>query len=248
MKILTAKCCFPSAKLLRDSLVNIVGRNILVTSDASKIRGPFIRYGSAENVRVPDTKYNSAEFVRLVSDKLKFSKKMEEHDIYSPKYNANGTPNAFPVIIRKTLTSFSGRGIVVCPDLATFQQNWQPGYFWTPFVKINFELRVHVLGGKIVKIMKKVLADDQVEVALPIRNQDAGYHYAAKEVDAYPKLNPVVGAIDQVLGGKFYSLDVGWDKQAQKYFVFEANSGSGLNPQTVELYADYLAREFYNNL
>ena len=41
----------------------------------------------------------------------------------------------------------------------------------------------------------------------------------------------------------FYSLDVGWDSVKKEYFVIEANSCSGLNSHTVEVYADYLMND-----
>lgn len=252
MKILTHRSCIVSAKLLRDALSDITGRLIRVTTNPARIRGPFIRYGSAAPVMGPDTQFNSQAFVALASNKSAFSALLKEHEIPTPVFYRATLPaaNQYPVLIRKTLNSSGGRGIVVCPDAAMFNAHWRPTYVWTPFVKTQFELRVHVLGGKVVKVLKKRYvgvggaeeADEIREPALPIRNLDKGYHYSARDLDTYPKVHDLVGTLNPFLGGQFYTLDIGWDRAKKHYFVFEANSGSGLNTQTVELYADYLAR------
>ncbi len=244
MKILTHPSCAPSAKLLREELEEILERQILVTYNAARIRGPFIRYGNAEPVKGADTTFNSAAFIKSVAHKGAFSKLMADAQIYSPVYRTDN-PEAYPIIIRKTLTGQGGYGIVVCPDEDAFVAHWDDAYVWTPFVKTRFELRVHVLGGRVAKIFKKESLDAD-EDDLPIRNLDAGYHFAIKDAAIYPKVQAVVDQVHMALGaGSFYTLDLGWDKAAKRYFVFEANSGSGLNPLTAELYADYLARAIY---
>ncbi len=250
MKILTHRSCIVSAKLLRDSLMDITGRQIRVTTNPARITGPFIRYGSAAPVTVPDTQFNSRAFVQLASNKSAFSRLLREHDIPTPVFHQTTRPSAYPVLIRTTLNSSGGRGIIVCPNATTFDAQWDPSYVWTPFIKTQFELRVHVLGGEVVKVFKKRFvgvggADEAAELAepaLPIRNLDKGYHYSARELDTYPKVHTLVAALNPIIGGRFYTLDIGWDHVKKHYLVFEANSGSGLNTQTVELYADYLAR------
>lgn len=244
MKILTHKSCGPSAKLLRDQIEELTNRSILVTFNADRIKGPFIRYGNAVAVKGADTAFNSAAFIKSVADKGVFSNLMKAHGVYSPIYRID-TPKDYPILIRKTLTGQGGYGIVVCKDAAAFAANWSDDYVWTPFVRTQFELRVHVLGGQVSKIFKKECIDGE-EGDLPIRNLDAGYHFAVKDAEVYPKVQALVDSVHKVLkGGAFYTLDIGWDKAAKKYLVFEANSGSGLNTQTAALYADYLVREMY---
>lgn len=258
MKILTHKSCIVSAKLLRDHIAQIVGRDMLVTTNASKIRGPFIRYGCADEVEGEDTEYNSAEFIRLVSNKSAFSELLKQNNIPTPIFYRRSKPVDYPVLIRKTLTSSGGRGIVVCPDKQTFDANYEAGDHWTPFVPTQFELRVHVIDGKVAKIFKKIFRPDLAadheneqddgmpeaqEPNLPIRNLDKGYHYKVRPLETYPKIHELVKNLHPHLKGKFYTLDVGWDTINKRYFVFEANSGSGLNTNTAAVYADYLARK-----
>ncbi len=259
MKILTHKSCIVSAKRLRDSLQKFIGRKIIVTTDSEVIRGPFIRYGCSDPVNIDDTKYNSAKFCNLVANKAMFSKLLTDNKLYTPIFNRNKLPTQFPVLIRTTLNSSGGKGIIVCADEASFKKHWKPqsNQTWTPFIKTSFELRVHILGGKVVKILKKIYRPDleqdeeneddvpeTQEPELPIRNLDKGYHYKVRPLETYPKILDLIKNLDPLLGGKFYTLDVGWDAKNKKYLVFEANSGSGLNTKTVDLYADYLSREY----
>lgn len=252
LQILTHRSCIVSARLLRDSIAAITGRPVFVTTNAERIRRAFIRYGCGDDVKIPDTTFNSQAFIKLVSDKSAFAKLMSDNKVHSPIYYQKTLPTKFPVLIRTTLNSSGGKGIIVCPDKAAFDASWSNDYVWTPFIKTQFELRVHVINGKIVKVFKKRFvgvdageeADEIKEPALPIRNLDRGYHYSARELEIYPRLPALIAEIQPVLKGRFYTLDLGWDRAAKRYFVFEANSGSGLNTQTVELYGDYLAREF----
>lgn len=259
IKILTCKSCSVSARLLANKVRALSNLRVLVTRNAAKIRrrGRFIRYGNADATRGLDTAFNSAAFIRLVADKKAFASVMEQHGVHSPVYRNQGKPEVYPAMIRKTLTASNAKGIVVCPDVATFDANWKPCYHWTPFVKTRFELRAHVLGGKIVKLFKKIKKGAQVpdapdgdddegaqpEGPTPIRNLDNGYHYQARDLAKYPQVQTLVDQIHPILGGKMYTLDIGWDRAAKRYFVFEANSGSGLNTDTVERYAQYLVGE-----
>lgn len=245
IKILAHRSCIVSARLLKEALMEVTDFNVLVTTNPARIRGRFIRYGNGESVAIHDTDYNPASFIHLASNKSRFAKLMAQHKIYSPVYKRD-TPTTFPVLIRKTLTGSGGDGIVVCSDANTFNQHWSPEYVWTPFVKTQFELRVHVLGGNMAKILKKVPMEGTTEKPLPIRNLDKGYHYSARALDNYPKVQDLVNKIHPLLNGAFYTLDLGYDKSKHTYFVFEVNSGSGLNTETVKLYAQYLGEQLSN--
>jgi len=241
LKILTNKSSFPSARILRNPLQDLYNRRILVTSNPEKIRKyPFIRYGNSYPVNIQEeTDFNSPNFIRFSSNKLKFSKVMEENEIYSPVYKRNIGELIFPMLIRETLTSFGCRGIHVIKNEEEFQEIWRNTFFWTEYIPLKFELRVHILGGKIIKIFKKELNEPQ---DLPIRNNSL-CHFSLKNLEKYPKLESFIENltnIKEVNEGKFYSMDIGWDTINKKYFVIEFNTGSGLNENTAEEYAKYI--------
>ena len=245
MKILTTRHSLPSSRLLADALTSrgVFGR-VLVTVHPERILSQdFIRYGCSAPVGVQDTAYNPADFVRLCSDKLQFSRLMSEHDVYTPEYHRE-TPDDFssPIMIRSTLWGSKGRGISVVDNEQDFRQVFSSGFYWTPFRDLQFELRVHVLGGSVSRIFRKELSET---MQYPIRNNDS-CHFALKPTSEYPKLTSLVDSlwqIPEVSVGKFCTMDVAWDTRIKKYFLIEMNSGSGLNDNTASVYAEYLAQE-----
>ena len=240
LKILTNPSSFPSSRFLRDSLQDLVKKKIHVTSQPEKINSyPFIRYGNSSPVKVEETDFNCPNFIQISSNKLKFSKIMEKNEIYSPIYKRNVGELVFPLLIRETLTSFGCRGIHVIKNRDEFNKIWQGHFFWTKFVNLHFELRVHVLGNKIARVFRKDLNEPQ---EYPIRNNSL-CHFSLKNTGKYPKLSEYIKTltdIKEVGIGKFYSIDIGWDSINKKYFVIELNTGSGLNENTAEIYADYI--------
>lgn len=254
-KILTNDGIFPSAKLLRDKLANKLNIPILVTSNPDRIKTPnFIRYGNSfvNQILTNNAGINSANFISLAANKLAFSYLMQEKGIYSPIYYKEQIPVEFPVVIRKTLKSFGGKGIMVAKDKEEFDKEWNNNYYWTPFVYARFELRLHILGGELVKVFKKKREDNLAEEEFPIRNNDRGYHFQlVQNLERFPKLLEVTKQLSDILiplGGSFFSADIGFDSIAKKYFIFEINSASGLNDNTAELYADYLAKVINQSL
>lgn len=253
-KILADPGSFPSARLLGQSLLEICEEKndlvrIFITSKPQRITTPlFIRYGNSSKVSVKETDFNSPEFIRKVSFKKNFSEFLKEMGILSPLFS-KGKPkdDDFPLLIRETLSSSGGKGIHLVNNRAEFEKVWKGHFWWTKFIPTEFELRLHILGGNIVKVFKKVREEGLEEEKFPIRNNNRGYHFSIRELDKYPKLQELIKPISEPLlniGGKFYSLDVGWSKEQKKYCVFEANSASGLNEYTAHDYAEYI----YQNL
>lgn len=247
MKILSNRGTIPSSKLLRDALVKITGERILVTIRPENIKDfNYIRYGNSSPVDLEstesDTLYNSAHFIALASSKYRFSRLMLDNDIYSPVYYSTEKPENFPVVLRSSLSLSGGKGISVANNIEEFNELFTR--WWTPYIYTKFELRVHILGGAIVKIFKKILNDDIEDNKTVIRNNNC-CHFSLRNLGKYSKLVETVGKLESIEGfdGKFYSLDIGWDSKKKDYFVFEANSASGLNENTAELYAEYLTKE-----
>lgn len=212
---------------------------------ADKGKGHLIRYGNPYPT-VAKTNYNTPEFIELCVFKSRFSKFMNEKGFYAPVFHSGGKPEEFPVLIRKSLTGTGGKGIVIVKNMEEFEQQFESPYFWTPFVKMSSEFRVHVLGGNFIKIFKKIITTPGVEEAeYPIRNVASGYHYARKEMhkENFKVLRQLEEKLREVFPTGFYGLDVGWDVINKRYFIIEANSAPGLNTQTVKMYAEYLVKE-----
>ena len=238
IKILTDSYTFPSAKVLRDSLEELSGEKILVTSNPDKIKEDtkLIRYGSSAIVNgALETGYNSPDLISVASSKFRFSNLMSTKDIYSPVYT-KVVPEEFPVMIRESLTSSGGKGIHVVNSLEDFNNVWRSHFYWTKFIFLQFELRVHVINGKIKRIFKK---EEREQMEFPIRNNSV-CDFKLKNLEHYSKLQDFVTQLCEIppLDKGFFGADIGWDSNNKKYFVIEINSAPGLNENTGMEYAE----------
>jgi glutathione synthase/RimK-type ligase-like ATP-grasp enzyme len=225
---------FVSARILAEEL-RTIGEKCFSTRRPERIssRDLVIRYGSTDLHEGIDT-LNTLEVIRTCSNKLNFSQLMQEEKIYSPIFY-KGVPkeSQYPVIVRTTLNSYGGKGMILVENSGDFHYS---NVWWTPFIQTQFELRVHVLGGKIIRMFKKEDGESY------IRTSNNGWHFSLKENKDYPKVSLVVQKICEIprFANAFFALDLGWDSKKKQYLVFEANSAPGLNEHTANLYAQYI--------
>lgn len=245
--ILTNKRSFPSAKLLRNSLEEFTGDRFLVASDPEKIKTfPVVRYGNSSGSFKGEYGINSPEFIRSLSNKRKFSELLLERDLYAPEFFKStekiGDENIFPIMIRTSLFLSGGKGISLCNNKEEFLEKWNSKYHWTRFVPLQWELRMHILGGKVAKIFRKTWEEDTPEPKLPIRN-NSSYSFKLRSNSTYPKLLKLIPTINEIFGtDSFYALDIGWDTINKEYFFIEGNTAPGLNENTAKEYAEFILK------
>lgn len=247
--LLSSKYSYSSAKCLRDALWEREIKLKLTSHRERFSEHPTIRYGNSQRLgEESDTEINSPQAIILMSKKDHFSNTLSEHGIWCPRFtllDSSNRPNEFPAIIRETLTASGGVGIHVVDTTEMVQTFLERRCWWTPFVQMDFELRVHIAGGVILKIFRKEFAGENEEEKYPIRNLHRGYHFSLKETKNYPRVKDLVEKIQPHLpqGSFFYALDIGWNRERKEYFVLEANSAPGLNDNTASLYAEAIAKE-----
>jgi len=243
LNILCSSYSFPSGRILKNLIEQATGERVRLTSYPERLKSsPKIRYGNSGGNFKEDTTLNSPDFIRVCSSKLAFSNLLV-NNMHTPIYK-KGTKDLdsveYPVLIRRTLSASGGKGIVLCKNREEFNAQYR-GEFWTPYIFTDFELRVHVLGGKIARIFRK---DPMESTEFLIRNNDT-CHFSIRDIQNYPKLSATIDTLNDLFtkGGftfGFYALDIGWDKKKKEYFIFEANSAPGLNEHTAELYSNFL--------
>ena len=244
--ILTHRTSFPSANLLRDALYTETGVRYLLTNHPQRIRRLHVRYGASSPVNCEDTNFNSPDFINLVAHKYRFSQAIRDK-FHTPIFIRQRDPrdDEFPIMIRQYMQSFGGKGIVVCPDRETFDDNWN-GEHWTKFTRTTQEFRVHVLGGEIGRLFRKIrVKEDDVrpsEDEYPVRTIRSGdYRFSLwRDSNSFPDLTKIVGELHDHIGGHCYALDVGQLPDDQGWFIYEANSAPGINHHTASVYAKYL--------
>lgn len=226
--------CFPSANLLRNFL------NELSNEKFKLVRLPKnhkidIRYGNTDGEYA--TNLNSKEFISLCVNKFKTCKLLNENEIKCPVFYSTTEELIFPCLIRTSLCLSGGKGINLIQTEEEFHRYWRQGYYWTPFLFLKKEYRVHVLGGKVVKIFEKILNEEQ---ELPIKNNDSCSFVLKSFDDKFEKLKEICNKIYEITKGEFFAVDIGWNNSEKKYYVFELNSAPGLNSNTAELYAKFI--------
>jgi glutathione synthase/RimK-type ligase-like ATP-grasp enzyme len=218
---------------LRDAIQAVCGKRIPITYKPGKV--VTMRYGCSligENT-VKDTEINSPEFIHLVANKGLLSNKLLENSISTIEFHriTQEIPE-LPVIIRRTLSSYGGRGI----EIARTKEEFSGIGYWTKIIKMEKEYRIHIVDGKIIKVFSKVRESTLPPEEIPIRNMHRGYHYSLIR-EPFPKMKEFVDSLS-FLNGVFYAADIGWDVENKRYVLIEINSAPGLNEETARLYSE----------
>lgn len=245
MFILTHRSLSNSARALASFLEDRTGRRIRVDyGDNRLMETPLIRWGNSSFPQAMETPYNDPTKLRVAGNKKTFSDEMERTMIPAILFR-RGIPDKFPVVVRQTLTGKGGEGIVVCTEMEEFMPYRQ--YFWSTWFDFSYELGVHVVDGKIVKVFKKVPRDGMEEPTFPIRNLSKGYHFRRVNTESFAKLPQAIADFYKVFPIGFGRLDIGWDREAKCYRIIEFNSAPGIasNPDTLEQYGNALHQSIF---
>lgn len=240
-----------SAKPLAQKLSELTGEEILYFTYPRNDGVCVVRYGNSAPVQhiLPNV-CNLPEYIRLAGNKLRLSSLLGEKEfsyieIIAPGDNRNPQNDRFPVIVRKELNRGGGIGIIICETMEEYLQNIE--YAWCYWYNFQFELGVHILGGEIKRVFKKVRDEGLDEEKYPIRNTQRGYSFKLKEnwQENYRGLQKFVDKLYGIIPIQFARLDVGYDKETGGYRLIEINSAPDLsqNVNTLNMYAEFLVNK-----
>lgn len=207
---------------------------------------PVIRYGNSDNdFGKRDTKINAPFVIKLCANSYRFGLWCEEHNYFTPRYrrfHLNKIPE-FPFLLRK-LHHRAGKDIIVInnkDDLNKVNRDVLIQRYWVPYIETTFELRVHVIDGKIARIFKKIKpgALDDGEF-IRTANKDWKYSLRTNTNEKYGKAQALCLKLAKDLGLFFGGIDIAWDNKNKRYIIWEVNTAPGLNSQTLKIYADIL--------
>ena len=207
------------------------------------VNPPIIRYGNSDNPLSIDTQVNSPESIKLCSNSIQFSQFCQEKGFTSPIY----TPltqvdeiETFPCLIRKKYHR-SGLDIHIINSIEEYEsfvhEHGRRGFYHVPFIKTEYEIRVHVINGEVVRLFRKVHADEENNF---IRSASFGWGYSLRST-RYSKAKELAVSLATALDIYFVALDMAWNKSEKEYCIWEANSGPGLNTETLNIYAQCLS-------
>ena len=228
--ILTHESLGSSAHLLSNAL------SLPIRWRAQPGEPPTVRWGNSLGISSDDTQFNNPHTISACT-RARFSEVCDMPHVTLYK----GIPNCYPVVVRKLLNSSGGNGIVVVRNL----QEWEPykDYHWSYWHVFEFELGVHILGGKIARIFKKIWdGSSEEEETFPIRNSARGYRFSLRGEGNYPKLCPFIEEFYSKFPINMARLDIGWDSVDKTYRIIEVNTAPGLtdNSNTAKAYVSYL--------
>jgi hypothetical protein len=254
--ILTARIASKGIKRLRKEILRRTGVKLLYSSRVKDIFKHNLHFRYGFSLPLPsalahkDTQRNSPEAINFLKNKKIFADYLLEHGYLAPRFRRD-TPEEsdYPLIIRETLYSFGGRGMLAIRTPEEFQEWWNPSYYWCSYIPTKSEYRFHVgnpLEGepRIIRCMKKVPRTEEIsQHDVQIRHVDE-YHYS-KRFDPYekfPKWSKQITNLASILPGWLYSLDVGVTPELRLVF-FEANTASGIDNGCARDYADFIIPE-----
>jgi len=227
---------YKSATMLAD-YINNKGLPCTTTIDCMD-KDIKIRWGVSTYPRVEDTIYNDPKLISLSANKNSLNKLLKGNGIHCVDFYKDDMPEKYPVIVRRTIVGGGGKGIVICRNEEEFKPLF--GNYWAYWFKFDFELGVHLLGGNVSRVFKKI--KDQDEDEFPIRNVKNGYHYSLVSVDTYKTLPKLMSTIFEVFPIQMSRFDIGWDSENKVYRVIESNCCPILmnNQNTLIDYGEFL--------
>ena len=234
--ILTTGSLYSSALLLKKYL-NSKSKHTFEISLETNLK-PDIRWGVSGGSFKTDTEFNNPNLIQASGSKPRFSAFLTENGIPCVHFS-KGNPTNYPVAVRTILNGHGGEGIVICRNEKEFLK--YSGEYWTKWYTFGIELGVHILGGEIAKVFKKIPGNG-IEEEYPIRNTERGYHFSLVSLEKYTKLSMYIEQFYKVFPIQFGRLDVGWDSENKLYRIIECNSAPALssNVDTLTKYGEFL--------
>lgn len=232
IKYITTSMAVPSAMLLRDALV---AEGVLEDSQSKKVlvtrrtdieeEAIVVNYG---NSAYPFSEgISPGEFVRVCSNKANTAEFLGD---YSIQFHTE-EPEEFPIVIRKTLTGFGGRGIEIAETPQEYMKKGL-GHFWTPLYEKLNEYGVHCYKGKILRVFRKEPRSDSHIWS----NENAQY----KLVSLRPSLGAFMESLYLRVATQFpnvyFRADI-MEISKNSYLTLELNSAPGLNLNSASLLA-----------
>lgn len=236
-------------KTVRDIILNKTGIKLPVVTSNLTVKSDdkvLIRWSNSLPVKGKDTVFNSPEFIQTAGNKLKCSEFLIKNLIDTIEfYTHQPQLDDFPIVIRKTLNGKGGEGIIVVENMEDFEKNFKNDV-WTHYLFFSSEYRIHVMGGTIYRVFKKVLREGEEKDKYPIRNLGKYDFSLRSNIEAFPTFVDLVNKLYPVtknIGGNFYALDIGMVKENHSPTIIEINTGPGLSENTAQYYADYFIKE-----
>lgn len=135
------------------------------------------------------------------------------------------------VVARTVLTGSEGRGIVLCNSMDTLVT----APLYTKYKKKRYELRVHVVKGKVIDVSVK-RKRRETNVNTWIRNTAGGWVFCHENVPTIPNSHEIAIKAIETLGLDFGAVDLIYNERENQCYVLEVNTAPGITGTTLNKY------------
>jgi hypothetical protein len=251
-----------SAKALKEYLTD-QGFRVIISHRLRSDRKRMIVGWGARSLDFPlghNVLVNDPNITKILSCKKRFFEHVSNGQVgaYLPEFTsdrnvAGGWGDT--VVVRHSTTASGGEGI----ELVEPGQEMPNAPLYTRYQKKTAEYRLHVLGGEVKEIQRKVFVktDERPEPEdWRIRNHTKGFIFQT-EPDCPDIVREAALAVNAVFGNgligngvaragglDFSALDVIYHKPTNRALVLEGNTAPGLEGPRVSVYGDYLIKKY----
>jgi len=199
----------------------------------------LVRWGSSAGATYypGEGTLNGMREVEQNTDKLRSLQMMESYGVPVPAYSDSleglleQEDVSYPVMGRASNHS-QGRDINLI--LQERDDYLTDNDFYTEYIPTEYEYRVHVFQGEVVKVHQKLLRSEADNHPF-IRNYETGWVFANQRDDV--NLQPAINAVD-AMGLDFGAVDLVKGEDGNAY-VLEVNTAPSLDERNLERWAEY---------
>lgn len=191
---------------------------------------------------------NDPNITRILSCKKRFFEHVKGADqsVFIPDFTSDvncAREWGDPVVVRATTTGSGGDGI----SIVEVGQEIPVAPLYTRYQKKTHEYRLHVLGGEVKEIQRKVFVKTE-EKPEPddwrIRNHTKGFIFQTEAECPEAVSTAVLDTLKAFDGLDFVAMDVIYHKPTDKAYVLEGNTAPGLEGPRLAIYGDYLINKY----
>lgn len=212
----------------------------------------LVRWGSRKEMPRASRVLNTALAIKMASDKVLAIEAMSRDGI--PTVPCFTTwPEALAaasdgIILGRTRSGMQGAGIVVYDPSEVHDGKYargpiRPHEWYTIYHEPTREVRLHVVGGEVVRIQGKYLDFPELAGENPfVRNYKTGYRYRTPRRNLHSRRREIAIEAVRALGLDFGAVDMLLFGGEADPMVLEINTAPACSPLTAESYAEAIER------
>lgn len=182
---------------------------------------------------------NRPELVSKATNKLSFFRSMTDDVSVVPWTDSKAQAEKWLsekriVVARTTLTGHSGSGIQIIEP----GQELINAPLYTQYIFKSYEFRVHIIGGEIVAVQRKIRDPNREPTNWKVRSHDNGFMFVRTGFDVPKAIIEQSIKAFMASGLDFCGVDLIYNEKYGGAFILEVNTACGLEGQTIEDYAN----------